>query len=51
MWLYGEQILFSVLFSELALFQFPDCQPDKDEGPRVTDFVAQIKKDKIVVSF
>uniref|UniRef100_A0A3Q3BIQ2 Integrin alpha-M-like n=1 Tax=Kryptolebias marmoratus TaxID=37003 RepID=A0A3Q3BIQ2_KRYMA len=29
-------------------FQVTDCQRDRDEGPVVTDFVAQIKKTKIV---
>uniref|UniRef100_UPI0009B3CC66 integrin alpha-X-like n=1 Tax=Monopterus albus TaxID=43700 RepID=UPI0009B3CC66 len=33
---------------ELALFQIPDCQRDKDEKPAVTDFVAQIQKIKSV---
>lgn len=36
------------IWADSGSLQFPDCQPDKDEGPRVTDFVAQIKKDKIV---
>ncbi|KAM8730448.1 integrin alpha-M-like [Acanthopagrus schlegelii] len=36
------------IWADSSSLQFPDCQPDKNEGPRVTDFVAQIKKDKIV---
>lgn len=34
----------------MALFQFPDCRRDVDEEPVVTDFIAQIRKNKIVVS-
>lgn len=29
--------------------QFPDCQRENDQAPTVTDFVAQIQNDKIVV--
>lgn len=31
--------------------QFPECQRDNNQVPSVTDFVAQIKKDKIVVRY
>ncbi|XP_073345568.1 integrin alpha-M [Pagrus major] len=36
------------IWVDSSSLQFPDCQPDKDDGPRVTDFVAQIKKNKKV---
>uniref|UniRef100_A0A3Q3H1L5 Uncharacterized protein n=1 Tax=Kryptolebias marmoratus TaxID=37003 RepID=A0A3Q3H1L5_KRYMA len=36
------------IWVDVSSFQITDCQRDKDEGPVVTDFVAQIKKTKIV---
>ncbi|XP_037836889.1 integrin alpha-M [Kryptolebias marmoratus] len=36
------------IWVDLSSFQVTDCQRDRDEGPVVTDFVAQIKETKIV---
>ncbi|KAK2820324.1 hypothetical protein Q5P01_023283 [Channa striata] len=36
------------IWADLKSLMIPDCQEDKDEEPVVTDFVAQIKKNKSV---
>ncbi|XP_076615332.1 integrin alpha-M-like isoform X2 [Chaetodon auriga] len=36
------------IWADSSSLQLPDCQRDKDEEPTVTDFVAQIQKNKLV---
>ncbi|XP_041818025.1 integrin alpha-M-like [Chelmon rostratus] len=36
------------IWADSSSLQFPDCERDKDEAPTVTDFVAQIQKNKLV---
>ncbi|XP_070846573.1 integrin alpha-M [Chaetodon trifascialis] len=36
------------IWADSSSLQFPDCQRNKDEEPTVTDFVAQIQKNKLV---